>query len=395
MRVPRTSHKKSNFRKRILVIGMLDSVHFARWLKQFEDQEIDFYILASKKYRKINPILTSLYRNTTSAKYMHFRFQSFSRISGYLDFVIFEIIKKISGTNIRLKVLSRILKKWNFDYVHALELQGAGYLLSSVDRLLFSKSKVIVTNWGSDIYFFKKDLNHKLLIEKTLRYADFYSAECNRDYALARDLGFRGIELPCIPNAGGFNILANPSELSKPSSRNQILVKGYGNDFGRALMVIDLMPILVQKYPQFIFHFYSVTDDTLKLIAALPEDIICNVKVTTIKQRINHSEMMLEFKKSRLYIGCSVSDGISTSFLESLIFGCYPIQTDTSCANEWIERGAIASIIPLDRDNLLCEIENSLDSDDFIDSAALVNHEIALKYLSHNVVKEQALKFYI
>ena len=392
--MPHIFQKKSDFRKRILVIGMLDSVHFARWLKQFEDQELDFYILASKKYRRIDPLLVSLSRNSISARYVHFGFQTFSKISGYLDFAIFETLKKISRIDIRQIVLSRILKKWNFDFVHALELQGAGYLLSSVDRQLFSKSKVIVTNWGSDIYFFRQEFRHKELIERTLSYANYYSAECIRDYKLARELGFDGIELPCIPNAGGFDINAISSQFSKPSSRNQILVKGYGNDFGRASMIIELIPILVQKYPQYNFHIYSVTDDIAKLIESLPVDVTCKIRVTTVKNKISHSEMMLEFKKSRIYVGCSVSDGISTSFLESLIYGCYPIQTDTSCANEWVQRGAMASIIPLDREVLLREIEICLDSEELIDSAALVNQNIALKYLSYNVVKEQALKFY-
>lgn len=392
--MPRMFQKNSNFRKRILVIGMLDSVHFARWLKQFEDQEIDFYILASKKYRRIDPLLVSLSSNSLSARYVHIGFQSFSKISGYLDFAIFETSKRISRTNTRRIVLCRILKKWKFDFVHALELQGAGYLLSSVDRKLFSKSKVIVTNWGSDIYFFRQEFKHKELIERTLSYANYYSAECIRDYKLARELGFNGIELPCIPNAGGFDIYTISSQVSKPSSRNQILVKGYGNDFGRASMIIDLIPLLVQKYPQYNFHIYSVTEDIAKQIESLPVDVVRKIRVTTVKNKISHSEMMLEFQKSRIYVGCSVSDGVSTSFLESLIYGCYPIQTDTSCANEWVQRGAMASVIPLNREVLLREIEITLNSDELIDSAALVNQNVALKYLSYNVVKGQALTFY-
>ena len=47
-------------RKRVLVIGMLDSIHLARWLGQFVDDEIDFAILASKKYRKLHPLTISL-----------------------------------------------------------------------------------------------------------------------------------------------------------------------------------------------------------------------------------------------------------------------------------------------------------------------------------------------
>ena len=104
--------------------------------------------------------------------------------------------------------------------------------------------------------------------------------------------------------------------------------------------------------------------------------------------------MISEFGKSRIYIGCSESDGISTSFLESLLTGCYPIQSDTSCANEWVDRGAVASIVPLDAAVLLSEIERAIVSDDLVDQAAVMNSKVSNDYLGFKIIQEQALKFY-
>jgi hypothetical protein len=380
--------------KKVLVIGMLDSVHFARWLRQFENEQIDFFIYSSKKYRKTDSILLSISSTNHSARYKHVLFQRFLFISGYLDFIFFELAKKFLGLNFRSRFLGLYLRFSKFDFIHALEMQGAGYLLSSIKRSGFSGSKIIVTNWGSDIYYFKNDPQHETLIARTLAIADFYSAECLRDYSLARKYGFSGIDLPCIPNAGGFDAWGLTTDHQLPSSRKQVLVKGYGNTFGRAKLVVDLLPELIQKYPQFNFHFYSVTEDVYQFLCALPTEIFSRLKITTTKNRLTHPEMLEEFSKSRVYVGCSASDGISTSFLESLITGCYPIQSNTSCANEWVDRGAVASIIPLDREALICEIERALFDDDLVNQAAIANNHVAQNYLSCGVIQQQALKFY-
>ena len=381
-------------RKRVLVIGMLDSVHFARWLKQFEQQNIDFFIMASKKYRKVNPILSSLSSSRKLATYTHVSFRRFLFVSGYLDFAIFELSRRFLGIDLRAKLLKHLLEKSQFSFVHALEMQGAGYLVSSIKSEMYSNTKVIITNWGSDIYFYKNDPAHKVLIQKTLAMADFYSAECFRDYVLAKNLGFNGAELPCIPNAGGFELEGTAGSHPIPSDRKQVLIKGYGNTFGRAEMAVKLIPELLKKYPWLNFHFYSVTEDTHQLLNGLPKDILSLLKITTVKNRLSHAEMIAEFRKSRIYIGCSVSDGISTSFLESLITGCYPIQTDTSCANEWVERGARASIIPLDSAILLREMERAILDDDLVNQAAIQNQKISTNYLSFEVLQKQALEFY-
>jgi hypothetical protein len=40
-------------RRKILVIGMFDSIHLARWLFQFENETIDFVLFPSKKFKYV------------------------------------------------------------------------------------------------------------------------------------------------------------------------------------------------------------------------------------------------------------------------------------------------------------------------------------------------------
>jgi hypothetical protein len=100
------------------------------------------------------------------------------------------------------------------------------------------------------------------------------------------------------------------------------------------------------------------------------------------------------FKRSRIYLGASRSDGISTSFLEALNFGCYPIQTDTSCAGDWEKLGAIASIVPQNVSIVADELIRSLTDDALVDSAQNQNMEVSKEYLSFEKVRAIATTFY-
>jgi hypothetical protein len=101
-----------------------------------------------------------------------------------------------------------------------------------------------------------------------------------------------------------------------------------------------------------------------------------------------------EFANSRIYVGCSVSDGISTSFLQSLVSGAYPIQTNTSCAGEWIEKGAIATLIDLDTNQIYFAIKKALDDDELVNKAQSQNELVAQTVLDYKIIRQQALQFY-
>lgn len=376
------------------MIGMLDSIHLARWLEQFADEEIDFTLFPSKRFRRTHRKLKSLLTdNQISARYK-LATTKFVQYSGYFDYLENEVSGLFGVHNSRSQKLIRLLTRSQFDYIHAIEIQGAGYLLSNLKSDVLKFSKVILTNWGSDIYYFKSFTNHLVKIKEILKIADCYSAECLRDYSLARELGFSGIELPCIPNAGGFDVTDLLDGSNPPSSRSQILIKGYGGRIGRADLPISLIPWISERYPSYTYLIYSVTPDILALIKELPKEIKGKIRISKVTRSLPQKEMLNQFKASRIYIGCSESDGISTSFLEALVNGAYPIQTGTSCANEWVQKGACASIIRLVPAELQAAIENSLSDDQLVDQAAFKNRLLAERELSSQVIKRQALTYY-
>jgi glycosyltransferase involved in cell wall biosynthesis len=109
---------------------------------------------------------------------------------------------------------------------------------------------------------------------------------------------------------------------------------------------------------------------------------------------MDYEKLQEIFSQARIYLGCSISDGISTSFLESLVAGAYPIQTVTSCANEWINKGADATLVKLDVEEIRNAIEFALINDEFVDTAQAKNMAVAKTFLNNTNIRLQALSFY-
>lgn len=380
-------------RKRILVVAMLDSIHTFRWLSQFKDSEIDFVIFPSKKHKLIHEGTRQLLDSKNRATFKLARFGRWARFHGYLDFLTHIVSSRLIDRDFRLLALIKLSQKNHYDYVHALEIQGAGYLVDSLKRTGGFGFSTILTNWGSDIYFYQNLPDHKERITSALQSADYYSAECRRDYSLARNLGFKGIELPCIPNAGGF-LIEDQTSSEAASSRRNVVAKAYGGEFGRGDLIIAALGNAFTMIPGYTAYLYSVTDDLIEQVERLIQDFPERISYSSRKYPLTRAEMKNLFRRSRIYVGASRSDGISTSFLEALNYGCYPIQTDTSCAGDWKLLGAEASIVSQDIYEIESNLVMALRDDDLVDRAQIKNLAVTKQHLGFDEISKIAKTFY-
>jgi hypothetical protein len=117
------------------------------------------------------------------------------------------------------------------------------------------------------------------------------------------------------------------------------------------------------------------------------------VSVFKVREKIPRTLLLTFLSEARIYIGASRSDGISTSFLEALCLGAYPIQTNTSCAGEWINLGFSGSIIEPTSIEILKALNSNYDDTD-INQKRIQNLINAKKHLDYDLIKSQALKFY-
>jgi glycosyltransferase involved in cell wall biosynthesis len=101
------------------------------------------------------------------------------------------------------------------------------------------------------------------------------------------------------------------------------------------------------------------------------------------------------FAAARCYLGVSVSDAISTSMLEAMALGAFPIQTNTSCCEEWIEDGKNGFSIPPDDINFIADrIQEAATNDDLVDTAADLNWDLVSKRLDGSVLRKAVIQDY-
>lgn len=378
----------------VLVVCMVDSIHTQRWLAQFIGSEVRFTILASRKFRRIHSALGKMIvenpKNFVSANHFFPYFKDF----GYADFLVHEIFGKVIPFCDRKNGLIRKMRKNYFDYSHLLETQHAGYLHLEAFSHTSQKSKVILTNWGSDIFYFSRFESDRTKISQLLAIVDAYSAECGRDYELARSYGFKGLELPVIPNGGGFKAEMLFQDLVQITSRDRIYVKGYGGEFGLAHFSAAAVEKYLENDLKYIFTFVSVTDDFLPMVSQLQSKYPSNVEIFRLSELLSHDAAIGLLSESVVCIGASKSDGISTTFLEALAVGCYPIQTDTSCANEWLTQGFIASIVAPTTSAIFEELCRVLSDKDLLLQASQTNVRLAREKLEYSRILSIAKEFY-
>jgi hypothetical protein len=277
--------------------------------------------------------------------------------------------------------------------VHAIEIQGAGYLYASLPKTILDRNTLILTNYGSDIFYFRNFPDHRIKIRSVLSIAKLYSAECQRDYEMALSMVFVGKFLPCIPNAGGFTDYIFGLNVIPSEERNLIVAKCYGGIFGLGDIIIEALNIFLVDKPEVKIIIHSVTDDLLEKAVKFMRQFPNQVRIFTIRQKIQRSELLEYISHAKIYVGASKSDGISTSFLEAVCLGAYPIQTNSSCANEWLNLGFAGSLV----DQNMLEISNVLNSiyfDSDLNSKRLLNLNMSKEHLNFNSVKRLALEFY-
>lgn len=390
--------EKKEIKMRILFVGMPDSVHTARWVSQIVDEGWEIYLFPSLKgvlrpeFRNIHLFSPAIVYRINKSQNIHY-----IKWTGFflsLDKIVERLIKTpfSSFGEWAFKTVILFLRP---DIIHSLEIQHAGYQTLKVQERFRSKFPIwIVTNWGSDIFLFGRLFEHKERIKAVLANCDYYSCECQRDIALAQKYGYSGKVLPVLPNAGGYDLrkIAHLREKGLVSSRRVILLKGYQHWAGRALVGIRALTICADALKGYRVAIFSAENDvgiSARLFqhdTGIPVEFISNC---------SHEEMLRWYGRSRIYIGLSISDAISTSMLEALVMGAFPIQSDTSCGNEWIESGVNGFIVPAEDPEFVAQaIREAVRNDALVEGADRLNQKIAEERLDVHVIKPQVIQMY-
>jgi len=325
-------------RKTIVLVCMVDSIHVARWIAQFDPKEVKFILFPSGPNRRVHPKIIEMIANGRQ-----FDNQVTLVPFGGKGSLVLWALDRVFSDYIRGWLLRQILRRVNPNYVHALEFQHAGYLTSRALEDKTLKTSFIATNYGSDIFWFQKFPKHRKKIERLLNRADFYSCECNRDVALAEEFGFTGIVLPVMPNSGGIELASLP-EPKTHHQRRIIAVKGYDGWVGRARWALLALERLKHEIEGLEVVIFSTDRKTGRLARQIERRSDLRIRIHK-KGSLSHEQMMELLAASRIYVGVSLSDGLSTSMLEAIVNGCFAVQTSTACTEGVLQDGENGLVI--------------------------------------------------
>lgn len=418
--------------RRILFVGMADSPHTARWINQISDLGWDLHLFpvyhapahpllrgvtVHRPWISIHPrrMALELVRDPLTA----FNVRKLERelhpnklpvrsvfplpVPSPLDRVLSKYkTRPLGESDVRApapygpKVLARLIRRLKPDLLHSMEFQHAGYNVLGA-KSLFARGafpKWLATNWGSDIYYYRRFADHRTQISRLLKNIDFYSCECKRDIALARELGLKAPAMPVLPNTGGFDLddVARLRGMMAPSKRRVLMVKGYQHFAGRALTALDAVLKCADILQGWRIVVFSASPDVREKVEELRTFHGLNA---SILEHASHEKMLRYFAHARAYLGVSASDAISTSMLEAMAMGAFPIQTNTSCCDEWIEDGKSGFSIPHDDVDVISDrLRQALTRDKLVEAAAELNWITVVERLDKRKLRPQAREFY-
>ncbi len=384
---------------RILFVAMVDSIHTARWINQLHGRGWDIHVFPVAP-AGIHPEL----RDVTVHAFWH---PQSPRLHPNVRVVGAWPLRRGAHLGRRAvghfapswvdnaRQLARTIRALRPDIIHSLEMQHAGYLTLDARNYLGDTFPVwMVTTWGSDIYLFGRLSEHVARIKAVLSACDFFNCDCHRDVALARAFGFHGEVLPVLPVTGSFDIqrLRQLRQPGPTSDRRLIVLKGYHGWAGRALVglrAIELCADVLEGYSVAVYSAGEGVEISAELVAqatGIPIEVVPHGP---------HEEILRLQGRARIYIGLSISDGLSSSLQEAMVMGSFPIQSHTGCGNEWMRDGETALFVhPEDPEAIAAAIRCAVTDDTLVDRAAEMNAQVAARRLDCSVLAPQVVEMY-
>ena len=391
-------------RKKVVIIAMLESIHTARWLNQLDNVKFDIYLYPSFSDGciRIHPSLEQKsnfkYINKYYKTHFYLKKNNLANLSQFLYFKYYNICNFFIK-DFNKKIIANFINQVKPDLIHTLETQKAGYFyLDLLKNFIKINTKWWHTNWGSDFYIFGKIELHKNKIVKILENCDYYSCECLRDIELAKLLGYRNNLLPVYPNSGGFDLnylkILN-DQTNNTSNRNYIMLKGYQGWAGRALFGIRAIERCIDILQDYTIVVHSNTEAQDIIIAIELLKSKTGLKIILLPSNTPHNEILKYHSKSRISIGLSIGDAISTSMLEAMSVGSFPIQSNTACVNEWVQDGLTAFVVPPEDPNEIeIAIRKAITDNELVDSASKINIDLIKEKCSFESLKSITLNSY-
>jgi glycosyltransferase involved in cell wall biosynthesis len=378
---------------KVLIVGMADSIHLARWIMQYEESNFSIRLVSSSPHRRVHPDIASMIAGTHPSGIR----VSMPWISRALSLPMW-LMDRFLADLFRGALIRHEIRTWQPALVHALELQNAGYATARALEGITpdSRPKLLITNYGSEIVWFRQFPKHLAKLKNLVTLADAFSAECHRDVLLAKEIGFTGTVLSTIPVSGGIDF-SNHTELFDAANlapRTTIAIKGYQNVWGQALNALEAIESISDQLEGFTIELFSCNRKTLMAAKKLAKRTHLSV-IAHKKHSLKHADVLAILRRSVAYIGLSKSDGISTSMIEAMSQGAIPIQSNSSCGSEWLDDGRDGFLVHFaDVEAVASALSKIVSNKKFSASAQRRNFETVAKRYNKTNLSQVARGYY-
>ncbi len=372
---------------KILFISM-PSIHTVRWIENLKDTSHELYwfdVMGRGNMETANPVHQFI--DWEKRKFPYLRGEYFLSRNYPSLYEKIEPFLKVTAN----EQLAIIIKTIQPDIIHSFEMQSCSYpIIETMNR--YPNIKWIYSCWGSDLFYYRQFLKHRKKIKTVLKRVNYIYADCSRDYIIAKELGFRGINLEVIPGGSGFDLELYKKYKTPIEHRNTIVVKGYQHQFGRGLNIVKALKTIQPELSNYDIVVFGGHKEVIEYINEnkLPYKVYN-------RHELSHSEILKLMGKSIIYIGNSISDGIPNTLLEAIVMGAFPIQSNPG--------GSTAEIINHGKNGLLIENPESIEeiiqllrfaisNPKMIENAIELNTILAKEKLEYKMVKEKIVAMY-
>ncbi|MCK0207789.1 glycosyltransferase [Starkeya koreensis] len=389
---------------RLLIVGMHNSPHLHRWIETIDDGRTTFLVFPvthvlvppPEHYRRVG--LADIHKDLSAGVWVldPLQISEGREMEAYADW---DFVRCTHRT-IRPEWLASparlqsVLRQFRPDILHTLETQLAGYLCLDTLAGGGERPPWIASCWGSDLEFFRRFEPHQEVLRRFCSQIDLFLPDCARDTANARRFGYRGPSLEPMPATGGADIeqLAGMA-MSPPSTRRGIIVKGYHNWAGRGLLALSALALIREHLAGVPIGVLSPSPPVESWAARMRADFALDIEA--LPYLATPDDAMRRMAQARIVVGVSISDGIPTTVLEAMTVGAFPIQTSSSCVNEWIVDGQTGLLVsPHDTVEIAEAIARALTDDALVDSAAERNLDTVRRRWSREINRQRAWELY-
>lgn len=371
----------------------MPSLHFFRWTEQLENSghEVYWFDIVDGSPTQRLPWVKKI--NGWKQKYPNFRGRYF--IKNKLP-LIYRYLRFLIERN-TAKEFEKVLERIKPDAVHSFAIQISCLPIINIMEK-HSHIKWIYSSWGSDLFKPMSVGISEVQMRRITKRVDYYISDCNRDYNIIKEYGFKGNYLGTIPGGGGYDLKFINNFIVKPTNeRHTILVKGYQGKYGRSIEVLKAIKKISKELKNFKIIVFSADNEVIRFSKKNKLSEILNISILRKEKFIPHLEIMKLMGEALIYIGNSTSDGIPNTLIEAIVMGAFPIQSNPG--------GATSEIITHNENGLLIEdcndvesieelINKSLKSSKLIERAFIIN-QMELKHnFDIELIKKKALDKY-